>query len=193
MEEPAPLTGEPLALDLANTRPAGPGGRTDLIGTPRQLAAWLAAEADRLPAEVRGRAPTAAGLAALHAVRADVDAVVQALLDGTEPPASALRGLATAQGAAPRIRELGWEEGELRAVARRIGSPAAALAAVFAEDAVDLLSGPGAAKIKKCEAEDCVLLFLPAHPRRRWCSPSRCGNRTRVARYYQRHKPDRPE
>ncbi|WP_199552402.1 ABATE domain-containing protein [Streptomyces sp. N35] len=193
MDEPAPLTGEPLALDLANTRPVGPGGPADLIGTPRQLAAWLAAEADRLPAEVRGRAPTAAGLAALHAVRADVDAVVQALLDGAEPPASALRGLATAQGAAPRIRELAWEDGELRSATRRIGSPAAALAAVFAEDAVDLLSGPGAAKIKKCEAEDCILLFLPAHPRRRWCSPARCGNRTRVARYYQRHKPDRPD
>ncbi|GAA2507323.1 hypothetical protein GCM10023100_41830 [Actinocorallia cavernae] len=28
---------------------------------------------------------------------------------------------------------------------------------------------------------------LPAHPRRRWCSPARCGNRARVARYYQRH------
>ncbi|NGO81754.1 hypothetical protein G6045_39830, partial [Streptomyces sp. YC504] len=161
MDEPAPLTGEPLALDLANTRPAGPGGPADLIGTPRQLAAWLAAEAYRLPAEVQDRAPTAAGLAALHAVRADVDAVVQALLDGAEPPASALRGLATAQGAAPRIRELIWEDGGLRVVDRRIGSPAAALAAVFAEDAVDLLSGPGAAKIKKCEAEDCVLLFLP--------------------------------
>ncbi|NGO80928.1 hypothetical protein G6045_35505, partial [Streptomyces sp. YC504] len=27
----------------------------------------------------------------------------------------------------------------------------------------------------------------------RWCSPARCGNRTRVARYYQRHKPDRTD
>ncbi|MFD0515426.1 CGNR zinc finger domain-containing protein [Streptomyces aureus] len=33
-----------------------------------------------------------------------------------------------------------------------------------------------------------MLLFLPAHPRRRWCSAARCGNRARVARYYQRHK-----
>jgi predicted RNA-binding Zn ribbon-like protein len=34
----------------------------------------------------------------------------------------------------------------------------------------------------------CRLLFLPAHPRRRWCSRVLCGNRVRVTRYYQRHK-----
>ncbi|MFF4211720.1 CGNR zinc finger domain-containing protein [Streptomyces sp. NPDC001796] len=32
------------------------------------------------------------------------------------------------------------------------------------------------------------MLFLPAHPRRRWCSAARCGNRVRVARHYQRRK-----
>jgi predicted RNA-binding Zn ribbon-like protein len=32
------------------------------------------------------------------------------------------------------------------------------------------------------------MLFLPAHPRRRWCSPQLCGNRVRVARYYRRHR-----
>ncbi|WP_433464559.1 CGNR zinc finger domain-containing protein [Spirillospora sp. CA-128828] len=30
--------------------------------------------------------------------------------------------------------------------------------------------------------------FLPGHPRRRWCSAARCGNRVRVARHYQRHR-----
>ncbi|MEV3921501.1 CGNR zinc finger domain-containing protein [Actinomadura coerulea] len=33
------------------------------------------------------------------------------------------------------------------------------------------------------------MLFLPAHPRRRWCSAARCGNRVRVARHYRRHRP----
>nr|WP_067513746.1 CGNR zinc finger domain-containing protein [Nocardia puris] len=56
--------------------------------------------------------------------------------------------------------------------------------------AADLLTDPALARLKRCEAEDCVLLFLPAHPRRRWCSPTRCGNRARVNRYYHRHKQD---
>ncbi|WP_309484534.1 GNAT family N-acetyltransferase [Streptomyces himalayensis] len=30
------------------------------------------------------------------------------------------------------------------------------------------------------------MLFLAAHPRRRRCSASRCGNRMRVSRHYQR-------
>ncbi|WP_371871358.1 CGNR zinc finger domain-containing protein [Phytohabitans rumicis] len=42
-------------------------------------------------------------------------------------------------------------------------------------------------KVRQCEADDCVMLFLPAHPRRRWCSGACCGNRTRVAWHYQRH------
>ncbi|MFY7066380.1 CGNR zinc finger domain-containing protein [Nocardiopsis changdeensis] len=188
MDERGPLTGEPLALDLVNTRPAGPDGRrTDLIATPELLAAWLSLEADRLPAEARGSA-TAADLAALHAVRADTGAVVDALLEGAAPPRAALAGLNAAQRAAPPVRELHRDGTGVRAVTCRTGPAGAVLAAVFAEAAVDLVTGPGAAGIKRCEAEGCVMLFLPAHPRRRWCSPARCGNRARVARYYRRHR-----
>jgi predicted RNA-binding Zn ribbon-like protein len=32
------------------------------------------------------------------------------------------------------------------------------------------------------------MLFLPVNARRRWCSPAVCGNRVRVARYYEAHK-----
>ncbi|MFD8063387.1 CGNR zinc finger domain-containing protein [Streptomyces cyaneofuscatus] len=37
-------------------------------------------------------------------------------------------------------------------------------------------------------AEDRVMLFVPAHPARRWCSAARRGNRARVARHCQRHR-----
>ncbi|GAA4304306.1 hypothetical protein GCM10023178_11450 [Actinomadura luteofluorescens] len=43
MSDPTPLTGEPPALDLVNTRPAG----ADLLSTPDDLRAWLRLEADR--------------------------------------------------------------------------------------------------------------------------------------------------
>ncbi|MFI7337527.1 CGNR zinc finger domain-containing protein [Streptomyces sp. NPDC050085] len=186
VDERTLLTGEPLALDLINTRPAG----GELIGTARQLTDWLTLQADRLPIEARGLAPRPADLAALHAVRADIDAAIRALLDGAAPPNRALRGLGAAQREAPAIRELAWDGRAVTATPRRTGSPGTVLAAVFAEAATDLLTSPSAAKIKECEAGDCVLLFLPAHPRRRWCSATRCGNRARVARYYQRHKSD---
>ncbi|WP_308289026.1 CGNR zinc finger domain-containing protein [Streptomyces erythrochromogenes] len=61
-------------------------------------------------------------------------------------------------------------------------------AAEPAEAVAELLTDPRAGQVRECEAPDCVLLFLPAHPRRRWCVAGVCGNRARVARYYARYK-----
>ncbi|MEV5428130.1 ABATE domain-containing protein [Streptomyces sp. NPDC052701] len=188
MRDSEPLTGEPLALDLVNTRPAGSDGRTDLLDTPQRLAAWLALQDDRLGAETGGGVPTGADLAAVHAVRAHTEAAVRAVLHGQEPPAAALRVLTDAQRAAPAVRELAWDGSTVTATPRRTGPLGVRLAARLAEAAADLLTDPAVGRLRQCEADGCVMLFLPAHPRRRWCSPGRCGNRARVARHYRRHK-----
>ncbi|WP_433525097.1 CGNR zinc finger domain-containing protein [Nocardia pseudovaccinii] len=177
------LVGEPLALDLVNTRPTG----VDLLATPDDLANWLALQADRFP-ELAVVHPTPGDLVAVHAVRDLTNTALDALLHERRPPTDALRGLNAAQAAAPSIRQLEWGGDAVIATVRRNGTAAEKLAAVLAEAAADLLADPSIGKLKRCEADDCVLLFLPAHPRRRWCSPERCGNRVRVARYYQRHK-----
>ncbi|MFD0477368.1 ABATE domain-containing protein [Nonomuraea thailandensis] len=44
MSELGPLTGEPLALDLVNTRTAS----GDLLTTPEDLRAWLRLQAGRI-------------------------------------------------------------------------------------------------------------------------------------------------
>ncbi|MFI6868658.1 CGNR zinc finger domain-containing protein [Nocardia sp. NPDC050406] len=183
MSDAEPLVGEPLALDLVNTRPID----ADLLETPEQLAQWLRLEADRLP-EPPPAHPARADLAAVREVREHLAAVLDALLHDRQPPASALRGLNAAQSAAPAIRQLRWHEGTLTATQHRAGASGVRLAATLAEAAVELLADPAIARLKRCAAHDCVMLFLPAHPRRQWCSPDRCGNRARVARYYQRHK-----
>ncbi|MBP2340641.1 putative RNA-binding Zn ribbon-like protein [Saccharothrix coeruleofusca] len=187
MSDAEPLTGEPLALDLVNTRPATEDGRADLLDTPERLAAWVARQ-PALHVEAGDAAPTAADLAPVHAAREQVDAVVRALLGGGRPPEAALRGLTEAQRAAPAVRELAWDGATVTATARRDGGLGVRLAARLAEAAADLLTDPAIGRLKECEADGCVMLFLPAHPRRRWCSPTRCGNRARVARYYQRQK-----
>ncbi|GAB2590149.1 CGNR zinc finger domain-containing protein [Streptomyces capparidis] len=184
MSAPVPLTGEPLALDLVNTRPRA----ADLLATPDLLSAWLALEQDRLPAPGDLGGLTADDLAAVHAVRGHTAAALDRARRGEAPPAAALRALNDAQRAAPAVRELTWTGEVLTAVPRRFGTPGARLAAALAEAAADLLADPAVTRVRVCEAEDCVMLFLPAHPRRRWCSPTRCGNRARVARHYQRHR-----
>ncbi|MGW0394327.1 CGNR zinc finger domain-containing protein [Streptomyces sp. NPDC003042] len=177
-----PLMGEPLALDLLNTRPAGAG---DLIGDPAGLAAWLEREAGRLgPAGEVG----AAEVAAVHAVREAAGPALDAVRHGERPPAGALRVLNQALSGAPLHRELAWTDGGLTVAARRAGAPARRLAAELAEAVAELLADPQVAAVRECEARGCVLLFLPGHPRRRWCVASVCGNRARVARYYVRRK-----
>jgi predicted RNA-binding Zn ribbon-like protein len=68
--------------------------------------------------------------------------------------------------------------------------PVEAIFATIARDAVDLLSGPLAARIRECGAPDCALLFVDtSRPGgRRWCSTEGCGNRVRTKAYRQRRK-----
>ncbi|MFF4385519.1 MULTISPECIES: CGNR zinc finger domain-containing protein [unclassified Streptomyces] len=179
-----PLTGEPLALDLLNTEAAV----GDLVADPAGLTAWLAAQAERLtPVDVVG----AGEVAAVRAVREAARPALDAARRGVRPPAGALAALNEALAAAPSHRVLAWTgAGGITAAAHRPADPARRLAAELAEAVAELLTDPRVVQVRTCEAHDCVLLFLPAHPRRRWCVASVCGNRARVARYYARHKGD---
>ncbi|MEU7486970.1 ABATE domain-containing protein [Streptomyces sp. NPDC042319] len=182
MSDLVPLTGEPLALDLVNTRPTV----GELLATPEDLRAWVAMQAERLPG-----APekiTATELAAVHAVREHAARALEHGRHGTRPSQTDLDALNEAQRSAPAISEVAWNGTGLTVTRRRGGSSAEQLAAWLAEATAELLADPAVTRIRQCEADDCVLLFLPAHPRRRWCSAARCGNRMRVARHYQRNR-----
>jgi predicted RNA-binding Zn ribbon-like protein len=69
-------------------------------------------------------------------------------------------------------------------------SPVTTGLARIAEQAVALLGGKEAGRLRACYAPGCVLYFVKAHPRREWCSVG-CGNRVRAARHYRRTR-DRP-
>jgi predicted RNA-binding Zn ribbon-like protein len=84
---------------------------------------------------------------------------------------------------APRLTE----GGKLLWVAAR---PVEGMLATIARDAVDLLSGPLAGRIRECATADCALLFVDASRpgRRQWCSSEACGNRVRTKAYRHRQK-----
>ncbi len=65
---------------------------------------------------------------------------------------------------------------------------AASLLAQLAAAAAEFLASPAIGRVRRYEGRDCRMLFLPANPRRRCCSPTAYGDRDRGARYYQRHK-----
>jgi predicted RNA-binding Zn ribbon-like protein len=68
--------------------------------------------------------------------------------------------------------------------------PLEAALATIARDAIDLLTGALAGRIRECAAPDCALLFVDSSRpgRRRWCAGEACGNRTRTKAYRQRRK-----
>lgn len=187
--ELTPFVGEPVALDLVNTRPLLGEVQLDLIGDGRGLAAWLGQQAGRLPNASHFEALKLDGeeLAPVHAVRDHVASAIRHLMDGQDVPAGDVAGLNAAMAAAPVTHQLDW--GAAPAIkSERAGTPGVQLAGFLAEDAALLLAGPDARLIRKCEADDCVMLFVGNNARRRWCSAARCGNRVRVSRYYQRNK-----
>ncbi|MEP6561774.1 MAG: ABATE domain-containing protein [Nakamurella sp.] len=63
-----------------------------------------------------------------------------------------------------------------------VPTTAAAVLSTVARDAIEVLTGPTARRLRECAADDCQLVFLDtSRPgTRRWCSMERCGNRHKV-------------
>jgi predicted RNA-binding Zn ribbon-like protein len=63
------------------------------------------------------------------------------------------------------------------------------LLTALARDAVDLVTGPLAGRIRECDRRDCALLFVDESraAARRWCSMDTCGARSKMSAYRRRH------
>jgi predicted RNA-binding Zn ribbon-like protein len=181
------MLGEPLPLELANTRFAHRGHEHEGLREPADLAAWLRQVGERLPVVPRDRDLDAIGpeeLAAARALRDALRTVFTAVTAGTAPDAGAVDIVNRTARAGPRWRELATDRGRT-AVTRTAAPPVTAALSAIADEAVGLLTGPDAAVLRACAAPGCMLFYRKDHPRRAWCSP-RCSNRVRAARHYAR-------
>ena len=146
---------------------------------PEDLARWLV-ESGML----QDPPPVSAGQ--LEAGRVLREAINRLARPGVEPEPGDRAELNRWAAKAPLAPQL-TERGELIWVSAR---PVEAMFAAIARDALDLLTGPLAGRIRECGAPDCALLFVDSSRpgRRRWCSGQACGNRTRTKAYRQRRK-----
>ena len=181
-----------LAIDFVNTEIAVDGERADLLTSPSDLFAWLAAAGvvkDRSALRRRmSRAELEAFLADGKALRAELRKAVEAIARGARVAPSAVREV-------NRYLNAGASDVEIRAAGSRyelIETPrvesADALLAPIARSAAELFCFSHPSLVRKCEGERCILYFLDtskAH-RRRWCSMGACGNRAKAAAHYQR-------
>ncbi|MFC5667075.1 CGNR zinc finger domain-containing protein [Kitasatospora misakiensis] len=178
--DPRPLLGEPLALDLLNTRWAGTPVN-DLLAEPDGHGIWLSSAglADRCPAD-------RAALEALLEAREALAAAVRELDAGGPPGAGALAGL-DAVLRHGRVRRAASATGPVDRV--EVDEPGRLAAWLAVDDFLGLLA-QGPDRIKKCAHDACILHFFDTsqNGRRRWCRMAVCGNRAKAARHYEKAK-----
>jgi predicted RNA-binding Zn ribbon-like protein len=181
-----PAPGEPLAVQLVNTLFTDGGRPFDALTTPAALTRWLQTNAERLGLALPHKLG-AHELERVRELRAVIRPLLAAVVDGGDPAPATVRRLNQLAALTPFARRLLWPMHA--APTAQLSLPSTdrldALLALLAQDAIDVLGGSGAGRLRRCEAPGCISYYLKDHPRREWCSPT-CGNRVRVARHYQR-------
>jgi predicted RNA-binding Zn ribbon-like protein len=187
--ETALFVGDDLALDFVNTEYGLPTDRHEVFGSDQQVLEWLAranvATDIENPASLKRGALLAAALELRDAARKLIE---RRKAGSTGDPAVINRLLALGH-----VRqELVWKKGQPpRLVQHRHAAGPEAVLVPVAEAVAKLLTGADFDLVRKCESDACTLWF---HDRtkshhRRWCSPSACGNRAKVAAFRARQKP----
>jgi predicted RNA-binding Zn ribbon-like protein len=125
-------------------------------------------------------------------LREAIYGLVRTRIEGHPPPPAALSSVNEAAARPALGDRLVPTPSGLRAEPLP-GTASEALARI-AREAVRLLGGPDADRVKECERPECSLLFLDETQsgRRRWCSMERCGNLAKTAGYRARRR-SRPE
>jgi predicted RNA-binding Zn ribbon-like protein len=193
-----PLVGNHLALDFANTKIAENGLPKDLFEGSADVAAWAVAvklldlpRAKKL-AKLWQEAESHEEFEEVLRFRKVLHALVEAIARGESVTPLTLREINA------QLRELNGytevlpsDEGYTKRFVLEIHAPSQLLGPV-AEAACDLLCYGNPAYVKKCENPACVLYFYDGtkNHSRRWCSMKACGNRTKVAAFYQRRRQD---
>ncbi|MFB4305038.1 CGNR zinc finger domain-containing protein [Actinomadura sp. GTD37] len=177
--DPRPLVGEPLCLDLVNTRWVDDRVQHDLLESTGGLAVWLRS------ARLDDRA--AADRSTLDAT-VETREVLLALLDQgpSAETVDAFNRVLDRGALHYRLGPSGREEHP------RTDDPAWLPSWLAAADYLRLMID-GPARVKPCAHPDCVLHFFDTTKSgtRRWCSMAVCGNRAKAARHYVRAKTGR--
>lgn len=172
-----------VCLDFTNTlRYRWRTAPTETLRNPGDLTRWL--QQAGLLAPGAPDPATAAALTSGRRLRETVDRAVLAVADGRLPASADVTVLNRAAAEAPRpTLQIAITDGRLEpADTTSIATDATAALALIAQDAVDLLLSAEIRRVRVCGADQCALRFLDRSParNRRWCSMSRCGNRTKV-------------
>jgi predicted RNA-binding Zn ribbon-like protein len=164
------VTGAPMDSDRFETLRAGPDlaiWASNVIGAPSVAA-------------------TAADLNDARRLRAAIWHAADAVIDGRPLPVADRRVLNEAAAQPPMVPRLAADGTSSWRRPMRAG----AVLSIVARDAIDLLGGPRASRLKRCQGLNCAIPFVDtSRPgTRRWCSMERCGNRAKARIHYHQHR-----
>ncbi|MFC6084892.1 CGNR zinc finger domain-containing protein [Sphaerisporangium aureirubrum] len=171
------LTGRP-ALDFAGTLRWRTSRCEDLLPSPAAFSAW----AERAGLVTEPVPVGADDFPRLIRLREAIYRLATARLRA-EPWGGCDLDVLNAAAAAPPVSIHLTEDGTL---CRRGDS--CAVGSVLARDAIDLLGGVDARRIRECAGQGCTRLYVD-HSRgatRRWCDMTECGNKSKAASYRRR-------
>lgn len=184
-------------LDFINTQIVLEGRPVDLLNSFSDLIRWLTqakllAENDPKPIERQwgGETKGTQLLDQARTFRAVLREMVERIASGKRIPQEAVEAInAQLQSRVGYPQVLSYK-GRFERVFRAESQDHRRLMGLLAETASDLLCTCDLALIRKCQNPACVLFFYDTtkNHARHWCSMSLCGNRSKVAAHYRRHR-----
>jgi predicted RNA-binding Zn ribbon-like protein len=182
-----PILGEPVPIELANTRYRDGDVVIDFLPTAATADRWFAMSPTAAALERPGRW-TRSGWSRLIELRDVIDDLLRARIAGKLPDRSLVARLNESARLVTTTSEMTWRDAHTIELFERLtaNDRADAVVGTIAHQAIRLLTGTDARLLRICAHDDCQMLFLKHHHRRRWCHNS-CGHRHRQAKYYHSH------
>jgi predicted RNA-binding Zn ribbon-like protein len=194
--KPLLIAGHP-ALEFLDTTMSIRGETIELLGDGRAFLEWLV-EVELLDAEAAARLRRRSRSADLDAAAAEarrlrgstVAWLSRWRLAPDERYEGERRKLNALLARANDYRQLTHRDGRFAITEHHRVEAAGELIAILAAQIADLVASEDPSLVKRCAGESCTLWFVDrtkAH-RRRFCSPTACGNREKVAAFRERQR-----
>jgi predicted RNA-binding Zn ribbon-like protein len=192
------FVGNHPCLDFINTKPVIDGEPVDLLSTSSDLLAWLRQaqllsgeeHAKKLERQWAGETKAQHILEQARAFRETLREAVERITAGKPVPQGAVKAINEVLRCRLGRPQLRRRNDRFRLDFVMESEDARQLVGLLAEAASDLLCTCDFPLIRKCQNPACVLFFYDTtkNHARHWCSMSLCGNRSKVAAHYHRHR-----
>ncbi|HEY7701366.1 MAG TPA: CGNR zinc finger domain-containing protein [Candidatus Limnocylindrales bacterium] len=189
-------------FDFLNTDDTENGSPLERLATLGDALSWFvergvihAEGAHRLDRQAGSDAGAAArDLARIHAVRAALREVTDALVEHRQASTGALDTVNRALHARQVIELVPSSDGCVAVDHRHVGDPIDDALARLCDPLVTELTGGNPERIKICDNDRCRWVFYDTSRtgRRRWCDMSTCGNRAKAARHRAKSRAGAP-